>query len=221
MVIRKLVVRIYFLFNHLTNQPINQSSVGNNLLFAGRQYDPESGLYYFRYRYYDAQLGRFINPEPVPNVFLVNLYDYVFNNPVNCLDPLGLTGGGGYGGYTPLPPDPQEGVTESGTFQTGSGYADINVTAGYYAGVTFGWLISNSQTYFYFGAGFVTPGASVSVTYSPSDVSPGWAIGAGFTAGGAGQIGYSFGKDGGLFWERGGGWPPGISVTFYYVFDKK
>jgi len=34
--------------------------------FAGREWDPELGLFYYRARYYDASLGRFISEDPLP-----------------------------------------------------------------------------------------------------------------------------------------------------------
>ena len=44
--------------------PDRLSSVGNPVLFAGRFYDPETGLYDNRARYYDPRLGRFLSPDP-------------------------------------------------------------------------------------------------------------------------------------------------------------
>lgn len=46
--------------------------VVNPYAFAGREFDPESGLYYMRARYYDPGLGRFLSPDPldVANVVL-------------------------------------------------------------------------------------------------------------------------------------------------------
>jgi len=41
-----------------------QSVVGNNSLFHGRTYDPESRLYYYRNRYYHPALGRFLQRAP-------------------------------------------------------------------------------------------------------------------------------------------------------------
>jgi len=59
--------------------------------FTGREYDAESGLYYYRARYYDASIGRFIEKDPIGFAGGdTNLYRYVANNPVNWTDPSGL-----------------------------------------------------------------------------------------------------------------------------------
>ncbi len=58
--------------------------------YTGREYDVESGLYYYRARYYDANLGRFFSEDPIGfNGKDQNLYRYVLNNPVNFTDPDG------------------------------------------------------------------------------------------------------------------------------------
>jgi RHS repeat-associated protein len=58
--------------------------------FQGREFDQESGLYYYRARYYDPQVGRFITEDPIGFSGSTNFYQFVGNNPVNALDPLGL-----------------------------------------------------------------------------------------------------------------------------------
>jgi len=59
--------------------------------FTGREYDPESGLYYYRGRYYDPRVGRFLTKDPIELAEGdVNLYRYVINNPINLIDPYGL-----------------------------------------------------------------------------------------------------------------------------------
>ena len=62
---------------------------GNTRLFTGREYDGETGLYYFRARYYSANLGRFIQRDPIGMEDQINLYTYVGNNPVRFSDPSG------------------------------------------------------------------------------------------------------------------------------------
>jgi RHS repeat-associated protein len=58
--------------------------------FTGREWDPETGLYYYRARYYDAATGRFLATDPVKG-FDRSAYAYVRNNPVRYVDPTGMT----------------------------------------------------------------------------------------------------------------------------------
>ena len=46
-------------------EPNRTSNVGNPYLFTGRRYDNETGLYYYRARYYSADLGRFLQTDPI------------------------------------------------------------------------------------------------------------------------------------------------------------
>jgi RHS repeat-associated protein len=66
------------------------SGVGNPYKFTGREYDAETGLYYYRARYYSPELGRFLERDPVGYLSDLNLYRYVKNNPLKWVDPLGL-----------------------------------------------------------------------------------------------------------------------------------
>ena len=65
------------------------SAFDNPYAFTGREFDPESGLYYNRHRSWDPHTGRFLQEDPLGLEEGVNLYPYVFNNPVNSTDPLG------------------------------------------------------------------------------------------------------------------------------------
>ncbi len=73
--------------------PRTTSAFGNPYLFTGREYDPESGLYYYRARYYDPRMGRFLQEDPIRGFLEIPLtqhqYSYVINNPVNRIDPKG------------------------------------------------------------------------------------------------------------------------------------
>jgi len=51
-----------------------------------KEYDPDTGLYYFNARWYDASVGRFVSQDPV--YFLS--YDYVSARPTYYADPRGL-----------------------------------------------------------------------------------------------------------------------------------
>jgi RHS repeat-associated protein len=60
--------------------------------YTGRELDAETGLYYYRKRYYDATTGRFLQKDPIGFTSGdVNLYKYTKGNPANGTDPFGLT----------------------------------------------------------------------------------------------------------------------------------
>jgi RHS repeat-associated protein len=67
---------------------------GNPFTFTGEQADPEAGLVFLRARYYDPEVGRFINKDAFGGFDrrsqTRNLYVYVTNNPTNMFDPTGL-----------------------------------------------------------------------------------------------------------------------------------
>jgi RHS repeat-associated protein len=58
--------------------------------YTGREFDTESGLYYYRSRSYDPTTGRFLRKDPLRFINGTNLYAYTMNNPTNYGDPLGL-----------------------------------------------------------------------------------------------------------------------------------
>jgi signal peptidase I len=60
--------------------------------FTGQEKDDE--LHYFGARYYDSSIGRFIQPDPIipsSDPQALNRYSYVYNNPINYVDPSGYT----------------------------------------------------------------------------------------------------------------------------------
>ena len=66
----------------------------NPLRYRGYYYDSETGFYYVSSRYYDPEIGRWINADSViagvgGSVQGYNLFAYCFNNPVNMSDPTG------------------------------------------------------------------------------------------------------------------------------------
>jgi RHS repeat-associated protein len=65
---------------------------GNDLSdigFTGHYYHKASGLYLTLYRAYDANLGRWVNRDPIEEEGGINLYGYVLSNPTNLIDPVG------------------------------------------------------------------------------------------------------------------------------------
>jgi RHS repeat-associated protein len=63
----------------------------NRFLFTGREFLKEANLYDYRNRVYSAELGRFLQSDPIRfDGGDGNLYRYVNNNPISYVDPLGL-----------------------------------------------------------------------------------------------------------------------------------
>ena len=67
-----------------------QSSIGNTILFTGREYDDESGTYYYRARTMHPNVGRFMQYDPLKYVYENNLFEYANSNPIMRVDNLGL-----------------------------------------------------------------------------------------------------------------------------------
>jgi len=94
----------YSVFGRVSNDP--DSPDRTLFRFAGQLEDPETGLHYNRYRYYDPVAGTYLSPDPIELDGGFNLYAYA-PNPVGWMDPMGwqhgmvVTGSGpGYGSFT-------------------------------------------------------------------------------------------------------------------------
>jgi RHS repeat-associated protein len=61
----------------------------NPYMFTGRRFDIENGLYYYRARYYNPHIGRFMQTDSVGYSAGMNLYRYCGNNPLVFVDPSG------------------------------------------------------------------------------------------------------------------------------------
>ncbi len=76
--------------NSPTWRELKHAKLNNTRLYTWREYEEETWLYYYRARYYKPELWRFISRDPIWQYDDVNLYAYVWNNPVNYVDPWGL-----------------------------------------------------------------------------------------------------------------------------------
>lgn len=71
-------------------QTASNGSLTNPFRYTSREFDSETGLYYYRARYYDPNTGRFLNEDPSRFAAGVDFYVYVDNNSTNLFDPSGL-----------------------------------------------------------------------------------------------------------------------------------
>lgn len=66
-----------------------EGDLASGYAYTGREWDKETGLYYYRARYYDPRAGRFLSEDPIGFAGGPNLYEYVGGSPVNFRDPSG------------------------------------------------------------------------------------------------------------------------------------
>jgi len=90
------------------------SSIGtlasvNVYRFSSKEIHVNSGMYYYGRRFYDPNLQRWLNRDPINECGGYNLYGYVLNNPLRFIDPFGLDMNNGQLDCNPtltLPPVP-------------------------------------------------------------------------------------------------------------------
>lgn len=73
--------------------PMQPPAADNNIWYAGKSYETDTGLSYLGARYYDPLIGRFMGVDPVgyqeDNLHSFNRYAYGNNNPNKFVDPDG------------------------------------------------------------------------------------------------------------------------------------
>jgi RHS repeat-associated protein len=73
-----------------TYDELHPGAINNAIRYTGQRFDAESGLMYYKNRYYDPSAGRFIGRDPLGWEAGANLYGYVGGMPTMAVDPEGL-----------------------------------------------------------------------------------------------------------------------------------
>jgi RHS repeat-associated protein len=80
-----------YTFDSFGKLTASTGAITNPFRYTGREFDTETGIYYYRARYFDPGTGRFVSEDPIrfggdgPD-----FYAYVNNDPTDFTDPLGL-----------------------------------------------------------------------------------------------------------------------------------
>src|SRR6266567_6422223 len=78
-----------YTFEPFGNTTQSGSSTTNSFAYTGRELDA-GNLYFYRARYFNPSLQRFISEDPLGQQGGINVYAYAFNDPVDLTDPTGL-----------------------------------------------------------------------------------------------------------------------------------
>jgi RHS repeat-associated protein len=78
-----------YTYDSFGNLTASTGSLVNRFQYTGREFDSETGNYYYRARYYDVQTGRFLSEDSLRFWVDGNFYPYTYNSPTNVQDPSG------------------------------------------------------------------------------------------------------------------------------------
>jgi RHS repeat-associated protein len=79
-------------YDSFGNPTATTGTIVNPFRFTAREFDSETGIYQYRARYYDQNVGRFLSEDPLKGISDgVNFYAYVHNSSINLIDPTGLS----------------------------------------------------------------------------------------------------------------------------------
>jgi RHS repeat-associated protein len=78
-----------YTFDSFGTLTASSGSITNPFRNTGREFDSETGLYYFRARYYDPAIGRFASEDPIGFWGGIDFYAFVRNSSANYTDPTG------------------------------------------------------------------------------------------------------------------------------------
>ena len=79
-----------YVYDSFGSTVASTGSADNPFEYTGRDFDTETGLSYYRMRYYDPKLGRFLTEDKLADHGGLSYYTYVRNPPTNFVDPKGL-----------------------------------------------------------------------------------------------------------------------------------
>jgi len=79
-----------YLYDTFGNKVSSSGSLVNPFQYTGREFDSETSLYYYRARYFDPSLGRFLSEDSSKENASGSTYMYVENSPVLFVDPSGM-----------------------------------------------------------------------------------------------------------------------------------
>ena len=71
-------------------QEFNPHDIEQSIRLPGQHQDKETGLYYNRHRYYDPNIGAYVNQDPIGLKGGENLYSYAYFSPLKYKDTVGL-----------------------------------------------------------------------------------------------------------------------------------
>jgi len=91
-------VQTQYTFDPFGSTTSTGASTTNVFQYTGRENDG-SGIYYYRARYYNAALQRFVSEDPIGVSGGINLYSYAANAPPMFIDPFGYAPKDKWWGY--------------------------------------------------------------------------------------------------------------------------
>ena len=80
-------------YDSFGKQTTSFGSLTNPFQYTAREFDTETSLYFYRARYDDPNVGRFLSEDPLGFIGSFDFYSYVDNDPIDFSDPSGLCPG--------------------------------------------------------------------------------------------------------------------------------